>query len=135
MRAAEIREPGRPPLVVERKPPLAGPGRTPVTVHAAPITPLDLLCAGGRSYFGTPSTPYVPGVQGVGTADGRPVWFATSAGMAPGDGSMAEIASVPAEDLVELPHGVDPVAMAALGLSAVAAYMALTWRGELAAGE
>ncbi|MCK2220261.1 zinc-binding dehydrogenase [Actinomadura sp. ATCC 31491] len=65
----------------------------------------------------------------------RLVRFPTSAGMAAGDGSMAELARVPAEDLVELPAGADPVAVAALGLSAVAAYQALTWRGELAAGE
>lgn len=50
--------------------------------------PLDLLCAGGTSYFGTPATPYVPGVQGVGTVgDGTLVWFPTAAGMAPGDGA------------------------------------------------
>ncbi|MFI7700467.1 hypothetical protein [Nonomuraea sp. NPDC049480] len=48
---------------------------------------------------------------------------------------MAELACVPARDLVELPTGADPVAVAALGMSAVAAHMALTWRGELAAGE
>ncbi|MDT7786625.1 MAG: NADPH:quinone reductase, partial [Pseudonocardiales bacterium] len=34
-----------------------------------------------------------------------------------------------------LPDDVPPVAMAALGLSAVAAHMALTWRGELKPGE
>ena len=70
-------------------------------VTAAPITPLDLLCASGTSYFGVPRTPYVPGVQGVGTVDGRAVWFPTSAGMAPGDGSMAELAAVAAADLVD----------------------------------
>ncbi len=37
--------------------------------------------------------------------------------------------------MVGLPDGVDPLAMAALGLSAVAAHQALTWRGELAPGE
>ncbi|MEU9884026.1 zinc-binding alcohol dehydrogenase family protein [Sphaerisporangium sp. NPDC051011] len=135
MRAAEIQEPGRPPLPADRAAPVPGPGETLVKVGAAPITPLDVLCASGTSYFGRPATPYVPGVQGVGTAGGRPVWFTTSAGMAPGDGSMAETVSVPTEDLVELPEGVDPVAVAALGLSAVAAHMALTWRGGLAAGE
>ncbi|MFF3440622.1 zinc-binding alcohol dehydrogenase family protein [Streptosporangium sp. NPDC002721] len=135
MRAVEIREPGRPPVPVERDAPPAVPGETLVTVTAAPVTPLDLLCASGTSYFGRPRTPYVPGVQGVGTVGGEPVWFATSAGMAPGDGSMAEVARVPARDVVRLPAGVDPVAIAALGLSAVAAHQALTWRGELAAGE
>ncbi|MFD0662512.1 zinc-binding dehydrogenase [Thermocatellispora tengchongensis] len=74
-----------------------------------------MLCAGGRSYFGVPRTPYVPGVQGVGVSGSRPVWFPTSAGMAPGDGSMAEYAVVPAADLVPLPEGADPVAVAALG--------------------
>ncbi|TDC16946.1 quinone oxidoreductase family protein [Actinomadura bangladeshensis] len=135
MRAAEIRECGRPPVVAERKPPVPGGGEVLVDVLAAPITPLDLLCASGTSYFGTPATPYVPGVQGVGTSGGRTVWFPSPAGMAPGDGSMAEVAAVPEAALVELPDGVDPVRLAALGLSAVAAHMALTWRGELAAGE
>lgn len=93
-------------------------------VLAAPITPLDRLCASGTSYFGVPDTPYVPGVQGIGTVDGRVVWFPTSAGMSPGDGSMAAKALTRPEDLVFLPD-VDPVVMAALGLSAVAAHRAL----------
>ncbi|WP_433496378.1 quinone oxidoreductase family protein [Sphaerimonospora sp. CA-214678] len=138
MRAAEIRTPGRPPLAVERAAPEPGPGETLVEVGAAPITPLDLLCASGTSYFGRPSTPYVPGVQGVGTAGGRQVWFSTTAGMAPGDGSMAELATVPVENIVELPERFGDaglIAVAALGLSAVAAHMALSLRGELAAGE
>lgn len=89
MRAAEIREPGRPPVVADREPPVPGDGEVLVDVLAAPITPLDLLCATGTSYFGRPATPYVPGVQGVGIAGGRTVWFPCPAGMAPGDGSMA----------------------------------------------
>jgi NADPH:quinone reductase-like Zn-dependent oxidoreductase len=135
MRAAEIRAPGEPPVVTDREPPAPGPGEVLVEVTAAPITPLDLLCASGTSYFGVPRTPYVPGVQGVGTVGGRPVWFPTDAGMAPGDGSMAGAAVVAEKDLVALPEDIDPVSMAALGLSAVAAYMALTWRGELEPGE
>ena len=72
-------------------------------MRAAPIVPLDRLCASGTSYFGEPPLPYVPGVQGVGVvaesdayAVGTRVWFATSAGMAPGDGSLAEWCAVPA---------------------------------------
>jgi NADPH:quinone reductase len=85
--------------------------------------------------------PYVPGVQGVGTVvdgplpAGTPVWFATNAGMQPGDGSMRARAAVPEHDVVALPPGADPVLVAALGLSAVAAWMALTFRGGLASGE
>lgn len=143
MRAAEIRTAGHPPEVAERAEPAGGPDGGLVDVLAAPITPLDVLCASGTSYFGAPATPYVPGVQGVGTlaaplgelAAGSPVWFATSAGMAPGDGSMAQRAAVTADDVVALPPGVDPVLAGALGLSAVAAWMCLTWRGRLAPGE
>jgi NADPH:quinone reductase len=135
MRAAELRTPGEVPVLAERGVPVPAEDETLVEVDAAPITPLDLLCAGGRSYFGRPDTPYVPGVQGVGRAGDRLVWFPTSAGMAPGDGSMAEVVAVPTASLVELPAGADPVAVAALGLSAVAAYLALTWRGELTQGE
>jgi len=143
VRAALIETPGSPAVFGERPEPTRGDGEVLVAVSAAPIVPLDRLCASGTSYFGVPSTPYVPGVQGVGlvldgTTDlptGTPVWFATSAGMQPGDGSMRAVAAVPVHDVVALPAGADPVLVAALGLSAVAAWMALTLRGGLAAGE
>jgi NADPH2:quinone reductase len=135
VRAAEIRVAGQPPVVTDRPAPDPGPGQVPVRVTAAPITPLDLLCASGTSYFGVPATPYVPGVQGVGVQDGTPVWFATTAGMRLGDGSMAEHAVVSPADLVVLPAEADHALVAALGLSAVAAWMALTWKGDLAPGE
>jgi NADPH2:quinone reductase len=133
--AAEIRTPGQPPVVAGRAEPSPGPGEVAVRVTAAPITPLDLLCASGTSYFGVPATPYVPGVQGVGVLAGKPVWFATAAGMRPGDGSMAEYAVAASADVVTLPEEADPPLVAALGLSAVAAWSCLTGTGELAAGE
>jgi NADPH:quinone reductase-like Zn-dependent oxidoreductase len=136
MRAAVITACGLPPGVVDRDVPEPGVGQARVAVEAAPITPLDLLCASGTSYFGAPALPYVPGVQGVGRlADGTPVWFPTVAGMRSGDGSMAGYCVVPAADIVALPIDVDGTLVAALGLSAVAAWMALLWRGELQAGE
>jgi NADPH:quinone reductase len=136
MRAVLLADCGAPPTVGDLTAPVPGDGELTVRVTAASITPLDLLCASGTSYFGVPATPYVPGVQGVGELDdGTAVWFATPAGMRPGDGSMAEYAVVRPSDTVALPHGVDHRAVAALGLSAVAAYLALTWRGGLRAGD
>lgn len=122
-------------MVVERESPRAGPGELLVELTAAPITPLDLLCASGTSYFGVPQVPYVPGVQGVGLVDGKAVWFPTTAGIRPGDGSMAAVVAVPADDLVPLPEGLDPTMLAALGMSAVAAHLSLSWAGGLVAGE
>ncbi|MEV4706059.1 zinc-binding alcohol dehydrogenase family protein [Actinoplanes sp. NPDC049316] len=136
MRAALLHECGSPPAVGERPLPTPAADEILVRVTAASITPLDLLCATGTSYFGTPPTPYVPGVQGVGVRDdGVAVWFPTTAGMRPGDGSLAEYAAVRAADTVELPPDADHGLIAALGLSAVAAHMALTWRGGLQPGE
>ncbi|HEY0640062.1 MAG TPA: zinc-binding alcohol dehydrogenase family protein, partial [Pseudonocardiaceae bacterium] len=136
MRAAVVEHLGQPPRVASHDRPAPAAGERASTVRAAPITPLDRLCATGTSYLGAPGTPYVPGVQGAGLDDsGAPVWFATSAGMAPGDGSMREHACVPERDVVPLAPEADPVLVAALGLSAVAAWMALTWRGGLAPGE
>jgi NADPH:quinone reductase-like Zn-dependent oxidoreductase len=142
VRAAVLTEPGQPPAHGGHPDPLHGAGRTLVRVTAAPVVPLDLLCASGTSYFGPPRTPYVPGVQGVGVvvrsdvlASGSRVWFATSAGMAPGDGSLAELCAVPDDDVVPLAADLPDPAVAALGLSAVAGWMALTWRARLRAGE
>ena len=82
----------------------------------------------------------MPGVQGVGVLEqgagaGTAVWFATDAGMTAGDGSLAEAAVVDEADTVPLPDGVGHAAAAALGLSAVAAWMALTWKARLRPGE
>jgi NADPH:quinone reductase-like Zn-dependent oxidoreductase len=55
--------------------------------------------------------------------------------MAPGDGSMAELCVAPETALLPLPDGVSDDLAAALGLSAVAAWMALSWRGQLQPGE
>ncbi len=142
VRAAVLRRHGAAPEVEQRGPVEHRAGHVLVDVAAAPVTPLDVLCASGTSYFGPPALPYVPGVQGVGTvraadglAPGTLVWFATSAGMAAGDGSLATVVSVPAGDVVALEHDVTPTLVAALGLSAVAAERSLLSRGALQAGE
>jgi NADPH:quinone reductase-like Zn-dependent oxidoreductase len=140
--AAVLHSPGEPPSFGPHPDPAPAEGRTLVRVTAAPIVPLDLLCASGTSYFGRPVTPYVPGVQGVGVverstshAPGTRVWFPTSAGMAPGDGSLAEFCLAPDADVVPVTADVPDPALAALGLSAVAAWMVLSTRARLRAGE
>jgi NADPH:quinone reductase-like Zn-dependent oxidoreductase len=142
LRAAVLHTPGSTPRYDEHPDPRSEPGRSLVRVTAAPVVPLDLLCASGTSYFGRPTVPYVPGVQGVGVVvrsdtvpAGTRVWFATSAGMAPGDGSLGELCSVQDADVVPLDSPLPDHEVAALGLSAVAAWMALTWRARFRAGD
>ena len=142
MRAAVLHTLGEPPTLGDHPDPVETDGHSIVRVTAAPIVPLDLLCASGTSYFGRPAVPYVPGVQGVGVVEtsatlspGTRVWFATSAGMAPGDGSLAERCLVADDDVVPVTADLPDVPIAALGLSAVAAWMALTWRARFRRGE
>lgn len=142
MRAAVLRQYGAAPVAADHPAPEAADGLALVAVSAAPVVPLDVLCASGASYFGRQPLPYVPGVQGVGRvvassslAAGTRVWFPASAGMRPGDGSMAELALASEEELVPLPDGVEDTLVAALGLSAIAGWMALTWRAGLRPGE
>lgn len=66
---------------------------------------------------------------------GTRVWFATTAGMRPGDGSLADTCSVARDDLVPLADAVADEDAAAIGLSGVAAWMSLTWRAALKPGE
>jgi NADPH:quinone reductase len=140
--AAVLRRHGAAPEVGAHPAPQRGPGEVLIRVTAAPVNPLDVLCASGTSYFGEPALPYVPGTQGVGAVEeadaipaGQRVWFSATAGMRPGDGSMAEWCVVPETAVLPLPDAVSDDLAAALGLSAVAAWMALTWRGGLAPGE
>jgi NADPH:quinone reductase-like Zn-dependent oxidoreductase len=142
MKAAVITRYGGPPEYREHPEPRRQAGEALIRVTAAPVNPLDLLCASGTSYFGAPPLPYVPGTQGVGVVaesdtlpPGQRVWFAASAGMAPGDGTMAPWCAVPGQAVLPLPDGVGDDLVAALGLSAIAAWMALTWRGGLQPGE
>ena len=83
----------------------------------------------------------MPGVQAVGVvldgpADlvGSRVWFPTVAGMAPGDGGLAELALGRADQLVVVGDDVPATTVAALGLSAVAAWEVLSRRAALQPG-
>jgi NADPH:quinone reductase-like Zn-dependent oxidoreductase len=142
MAAAVLRKHAAPPDYLHWPVPQRGSGQALVQVVAAPISPLDLLCASGKSYFGEPALPYIPGTQGVGIvveADALPtgqrVWFSCDAGMKPGDGSLAGYCVIEEPSALALPDGIESDLVASLGLSAIAAWMALTWRGRLQPGE
>ena len=133
MRAALIREPGASPALVADHPEPSG--EVVVDVTAAPLNPVDLSIAAGRFYAGPPSTPYVPGVEGVGRAgDGRRFWFETGAGYM-GDGAMAERAAVDESRAVELPEGVEDVVAGCLGVAGIAAWVPLEHRAKVQRGE
>ena len=141
MRAGLLRDFGTPPEASDVTPPEGGNGRALVRVTAAPINLLDLFIGSGRFYGDAPEPPYVPGVEGVGTvvkADGLEpgarVWFSFER-FDSARGSMGELCAVDEQRTVVLEHSLDDAVAAALGLTGVAAWMSLSWRGKLELGE
>jgi NADPH:quinone reductase-like Zn-dependent oxidoreductase len=103
-----------------------------VEVLAAGVNPVDVAICAGRFYAGRPPLPCVAGREGVGTLDGERVYF--DAPIAP-FGSMAQRALVDPTSTYSVPDGVDDGVAVALGISGLAAWLSLTWRAELKAGE
>ena len=136
MRAAVVTAHGEAASYADHPDPESGAELVRVRITAAPLVPLDLLCASGTSYFGPPALPYVPGVQGVGvTESGQRVWVASSAGMRPGDGTLGETYAAAPSDVVPIAGDATDAGVAAIGLSGVAAWSAINRRAQLRAGE
>jgi NADPH:quinone reductase-like Zn-dependent oxidoreductase len=112
--------------------PVAGDGEAVVTVAAAALKPSDRLMANGVRYAPA-AFPQVAGLDGVGRLpDGTRVAF-----FIPQQpyGGMAEQALVRTGVWLPVPDGADDVMAAALLNPGLAAWKALVWEGELAAGQ
>ena len=104
-----------------------------VDVVAAGVNHVDLAKASGTFYTGAPPLPSVVGSDGVGRlADGRRVYFDTTR---PPHGSMAEQTLVAPGTLLDVPDAIGDATAAATGNCGLAAWLSLTRRAHLAAGE
>jgi len=131
MRAAVLHEYGV-PSPGEFEEPVAGSDQAIVEVLAAGLNPVDVAICAGRFYAGKPPLPSVAGREGVGMLDGDRVYF--DAPIAP-FGSMAERALIDPGSAYPIPDGLDEGVAVALGISGLAAWLALTWRAKLQEGE
>jgi NADPH:quinone reductase-like Zn-dependent oxidoreductase len=132
MRAAVLREYGVPEPGEFDEPPEPEEGQAVVEVLAAGVNPVDVAIASGKFYAGKPPLPSVAGREGVGRVDGGRVYF--DAPIVP-YGSMAQRALIDPASTYEVPDGVPDGVAVALGISGLAAWLALTWRAELKEGE
>jgi len=135
MRAAVIERYGEPPVLRELPEPKAD-GASLIEVTAAPLNPVDISIAGGKFYAGSPPTPYVPGGEGIGRVlqagkRGPRVFFKAASP----NGALAERAVVGGGQTVPVPDSVPDGAAAALGTPGIAAYLSITRRAQLKAGE
>jgi NADPH2:quinone reductase len=133
VRAAVLHEHGVPrPDEFDEPAAAAGSEGSVVEVRAAGLNPVDVAICAGRFYGGRPPLPCVAGREGVGLLDGRRVYF--DAPILP-FGSMAERALIDPRSTYDVPEGVGDGVAVALGISGLAAWLALTWRAELQPGE
>jgi len=131
MRAAVLHDYGV-PSAGDFEEPSAGSGQALVEVLAAGLNPVDVAICAGRFYAGKPPLPSVAGREGVGLVDRARVYF--DGPVAP-FGSMAERSLVDPAHTYAVPDGVPDGVAVALGISGLAAWLALTWRAQLQPGE
>lgn len=133
MKAAIVREYGRPPEYGDFPDPVPGPGEILLSVRAAALNRLTRSRASGTHYSAGGPLPFVAGVDGVGrTDDGRRVFFGLPR---PPYGSMAERSVARAGHLVPVPDGIDDVTVAAAANPGMSCWIPLTRRAPVRRGE
>jgi len=133
VKAAVVRELGKPPSYGEFAAPTPGPGDSEISVVAAAVSPLALSRAQGRHYSAETTVPFVAGVDGVGrTPDGALVYFAF---VPPPFGAMAEKVAVPTRYIVPLPDDLEPTVAAAAAVPGMSCWIPLTGRARVRPGE
>jgi NADPH2:quinone reductase len=133
MRAAILPAHGAVPQVGEFRDPEAEPGAEVLDVQAAAMNPIDVRIATGAFPLERYEPPYVAGKEGVGRrGDGSLVYFDFSREPF---GAFAERTLIDADRGYPVPEGLDPALAVCLGVSGLAAWLSLKWRGRLAPGE
>lgn len=131
MRAAVVHELGTTPTVGRFDDP--GPDSGAAEVIAAALNPVDVAIVAGQNPFRELAPPFVAGLEGVAKLDdGSHRYF--SAPLAP-YGSLAELVPLEGAETASVPENLSPVTAAALGTSALAAWLALMNTGGLGSGE
>ncbi|WP_426512235.1 zinc-binding dehydrogenase [Dactylosporangium sp. McL0621] len=132
MHAAGVEAFGDPLRELELPRPVAKDGEVLVRVRAAAVNPADAGMVAGRYRWAEPVRfPLVPGydVAGEDAATGAPV-VAFTLHKATQRGGYAQFVALPADLVVPLPDGADPVAAAALPLAGLTAWQALDALGD-----
>ena len=126
MRAARLHEVGGIPQVDEIDQPDAAEA---VPVSMGALNPVDISIGSGRFYGGTPPTPYVIGSEVVGRApDGRRLWVR-------GRELLSERVDPSGRWAFDVPEGTSDEAALTCGIAGLTAWLALSWRAPVQAGD
>src|SRR2546430_10838693 len=108
MRAARVHRFGDPLQIDELPDPPAGPGEVLVAVEFAGVNPLDIWVTRGTVAGGSQPLPFVPGVEAVGSANGRRYIFHAPGFGGARDGFYRQLAAAPESALIPPPAAVGP---------------------------
>ncbi len=133
MRAAVLRELGKPPQVEEFPEPTPGEGEVLIHVSAAALKSVDKQLAAGKHYASPRELPVVCGTDGVGRLeDGTRVFFG---GPRRPYGAMAERTVAKRALFFSVPEDLDDATAAAIPNPGVSAWLSLKHIAKLGAGE
>ena len=133
MRAAVVRELGRPPIYGEFPDPEPQSGEMIVAMTASAVNPLTLSRAGGVHYSANVPLPFVAGVDGVGrTSNGSAVYVSNP--RAP-FGTLAARAPVSPKELIPIPPELPDSLAAAVAIPGLSCWNPLVHRAPIRPGE
>jgi NADPH2:quinone reductase len=133
MKAAVLRELGKPPRYEDFPDPSASAQEALVEVRAASLKSVDKQLAAGTHFASPRELPAICGTDGVGTLpDGSRVFFG---GARRPYGAMAQRTVVPAAYCFPVPDALDDVTAAAIPNPGVSAFLSLSHRAKLTNGE
>lgn len=133
MRAAVIRELGKPPVYSEFPDPEPKPEETLVAMTASAVNPLTLSVARGSHYSANTPVPFVAGVDGVARApDGHRVYVSNP--RAP-FGTLAERAPASTRRLIPIPSSLSDALAAAVAIPGLSCWTPLVYRAPIRSGE
>jgi NADPH2:quinone reductase len=114
MKAARVHRFGDPLQLDEVPEPHAGPGEVVVDLEFIGVNPLDIWVTRGTVAGGSQPLPFVPGLEAVGSVNGRRYIVGGPGYGVLRDGLYKERVVVPEAALIPLPEGVDPAQAAAI---------------------
>jgi NADPH:quinone reductase-like Zn-dependent oxidoreductase len=134
MKAAVVREAGRPPEFSEFPEPRLEGDEAIVTMLASAVNPLTIMRASGRHYSYSTPPPFVAGNDGVGrTGDGTRVYVAQPP--RPPYGTFAERVPVARASLLRLPEGLPDALAAAVAIPGLSCWNPLVHRAQIHSGD
>ena len=135
MRAARVHRFGEPLQIDDVPEPTVGPDDVLLDIRHVGVNPLDVWLTQGTVAGGEQPLPFVPGVEAIGSVEGRTV-LARGFGLGVRrDGFYRERAAIPAEAPIPIPDGVDPGQAAALGVAGATAWRLIGDVSDVRAGD